>query len=162
MTNQSHKVTDEQIAAARLRQLLDEKQGRPTPDIVNKIAGAVPGDEITGLKPDTSSEASSRADQFNVVAVKDPDPGMTINDLYAFIEKYSRGAWLQSLAGQSKRKSDFALTDPATVEAEIKNFLSDVLPPAQEPALRAGRDQLQKILVENIKSSRESPGSDVS
>lgn len=59
----SRRVTEEQIAAAQLRQLLDEKQGRKTPDAVREIANSLPGDEVAGIKPVPPTEAPDQADQ---------------------------------------------------------------------------------------------------
>ncbi|WP_410638508.1 hypothetical protein [Amycolatopsis sp. lyj-346] len=43
-------MTEEQIAAAQLRVYLDQKQGRTTPDVVQKIADSLPGAELADLK----------------------------------------------------------------------------------------------------------------
>jgi hypothetical protein len=45
--SRSHHLTDEEIAAAQLRVVLDEKLGRTTPELVTRIANALPGDPIT-------------------------------------------------------------------------------------------------------------------
>ncbi|WP_219152201.1 hypothetical protein [Amycolatopsis sp. TNS106] len=55
----SQRVTEEQIAAAQLRVLLDEKQGRTTPDVVRKIAKSLPGDEVSGVGKASSSQTDA-------------------------------------------------------------------------------------------------------
>lgn len=54
----SHRVTEEQIAAAQLRLLLDEKQGRTTPDVVRSIANSVTGDEVVSSNATPSAAPS--------------------------------------------------------------------------------------------------------
>ncbi|WP_160698447.1 hypothetical protein [Amycolatopsis sp. SID8362] len=44
--SRSHHLTGEEILAAQLRIVLDEKLGRTTPELVTRIANALPGDPI--------------------------------------------------------------------------------------------------------------------
>jgi tetratricopeptide (TPR) repeat protein len=46
MTSSPARVTEEQIAAAQLRIVLDEKLGRHTPDVVRRIAAMAGGDSV--------------------------------------------------------------------------------------------------------------------
>lgn len=55
--------TEEQIAAAQLRLVLDRKLGRDTPDIVHQIAAHAPADDVNSQTTDSAEATKQPADE---------------------------------------------------------------------------------------------------
>lgn len=64
--SRSHRLTDEEIIAAQLRIVLDEKLGRTTPELVTRIANALPGDPVvlTGEPADAEPPSPEASGSF--------------------------------------------------------------------------------------------------
>lgn len=67
-------VTAEQIAAARLQVVLDERSGRPTPEVVRIIAGMTEG-QVLGSRPAAVEQLGERSGQRPPEARVSPVPG---------------------------------------------------------------------------------------
>ncbi|WP_143268506.1 hypothetical protein [Amycolatopsis vastitatis] len=71
---QPHRVTEEQVTAAQLRLILDEKQGRSTPEVVRSIANSLPGDEVAGTKPSSVPTAPEVDEDETAETTKEASP----------------------------------------------------------------------------------------
>lgn len=93
------RVTDEQIAAAQLRIVLDEKLGRPTPDVVRRIAGMTRASAIGEDEP-------AQIYGFGAVPVQ-AEPSMAgpsgLPGLYTFVPPRAQWVWSHHLSPHSVR-----------------------------------------------------------
>lgn len=137
-------VTDEQLAAAQLRLVLDEKLGRPTPELVRRIAA------MAKTEPGESEAASSPPE--NVVKASSPqdprsheiDCSEVLSEAWPFIDdeidQDRRELLKRHLDECSSCPEEFAL------EEHLKALLAKKI--AGDPAVDALKQRLRQILRE--------------
>ncbi|MGK4593919.1 hypothetical protein [Amycolatopsis sp. w19] len=135
----SHRLTEEQITAAQLRVLLDQKQGRTTPDVVRTIAKSIPGDKIPGIEPPK------------------PESVTELVKAQKFTEALERIRELRAAKSGEPNQEEPEVGGHASAWFTEPADKADVIPDISVPPSRAPRTVAFLQALDNIKESQPDP-----